>query len=671
MTPEDKKYILENLGKKSVRELAAKLRLKEKHVQRFLEKKQIKGNKPSAREDASDRPKGKGSILSVLMIALAGVLVYGNSLRGELLWDDINLVQTNPFIKDWSYLPQIFLNSIRSGAGEVTNFYRPVQFLIYGIVYSLGQLNVVGYHSVSVLVHVLVALSVYRLTGLLFQDELLARLAGVLFVIHPVHTEAVAYISGIADPLAALFMLWCFIFYIRGLDRIGGVRTAAMCLVYVLALLSRENSLILPVLIWFYHKAFDKPVAFKRLGALIVTAVAYVLWRWVLLGNFVAEGISHPPFVTRLPGIFVALTGYVRLLIAPLNLHMEYGGLLFNLREWRVFTGIIFLIILMMSAFKGRKQDRLLSFSAGWFLIALIPASNLFPINAYMAEHWLYLPSVGFFWALSYGIHILWKREKMRVAAIGITVCLCSSFSVLTVRQNRYWQDAVTFYTRMLHLAPYSSKLYNNLAMAYHEKGEDEKLVALLQNAVAIEGDNAVAYNNLGNALKNLKRYEESITAYETAVRLNPGYSGAYYNLGLIYADVKGQKDKAVALFTRAVEIEPLFYQGYHKIGLLRFEEGKVPEAIALLKKAMGINPDDAELYRSLGYVYIRSGEAGRAKDMYQKALQLDPRFAEVYNDLCVIYMSEQDYQAARPYCERAQALNFDVSAALEALKGK
>jgi tetratricopeptide (TPR) repeat protein len=634
-----------------------------------LEKRQIKGDKPPGRQDAAGRPKEKGSMLSVLMIVLAGVLVYGNSLRGELLWDDINLVQTNPFIKDWSYLPQIFLSSIRSGAGEVTNFYRPVQFLIYGIGYSFWQLNVAGYHCVSVLVHVLAALSVYRLTGMLFQDGLLARLTGILFVIHPVHTEAVSYISGVADPLAALFMLWCFALYIKGFDQGSFAQTAAMCLVYVLALLSRENSLILPALIWLYHKTFDRPVAFKRLGALVATAVVYIIWRWVLSGNFLAEGVVHPPLMRRLPGMFVALTEYVRLLMAPFNLHMEYGGLLFDFREWRVFAGIVFLIILMVCAFKGRKQNRLLSFSAGWFLIALIPSSNIFPINAYMAEHWLYLPSLGFFWALSCGIRILWRGEKTRAAAVGVTVLLCVFFAALTLRQNRYWRDAVTFYTRMLKLVPYSSRLYNNLAMAYHEKGQEEKLVALLRNAVEIDRDNAVAYNNLGNALKNLDRHDESITAYEEAIRLNPGYSGAYYNLGLIYADVKGQKGKAVELFTKAVEIEPLFYQGYHKIGLLRFEEGKVPEAVALLKKAQGINPDDAELYRSLGYIYIHSGEAGRAKEMYQKALKLNPRFAQVYNDLCVIYISGQDYQTARPYCEGAKALNYDVSSALEILK--
>ncbi len=671
MTPEDKKYILENTGKKSVKELAAELHLKEKHIQRLLEKKQLKRNKPLGRQDTADPSKAKGSLLSVLMIVLAGVVVYGNSLRGELLWDDINLVQTNPFIKDWSYLPQVFLSSIRSGAGEVTNFYRPVQFLIYGIGYSFWQLNVVGYHCASVFVHVLAALSVYRLTRLLFHDDLLARLTGIFFVIHPVHTEAVSYISGIADPLAALFMLWCFALYIKGFGQGGWVQTAAMCLVYILALLSRENSLVLPVLIWLYHRTFDRPLAFQRFGAVAATAVGYILWRWVLLGNFLAEGVIHPPFMRRLPGMFVALTEYVRLLVAPFNLHMEYGGLLFDWREWRVSAGIVFLILLMVCAFKGRKQDRLWSFSAGWFLIALIPVSNLFPINAYMAEHWLYLPSIGFFLALSYGICILWRKEKTRAVALGLTICLCVFFSVLTLWQNRYWRDAITFYTRMLKLVPYSSKLYNNLAMAYHEKGQDEKLVALLQNAVTIEGDNAVAYNNLGNALKNLKRYDESITAYEEAVRLNPGYSGAYYNLGLIYADVKGQKGKAVELFTKAVEIEPLFYQGYHKIGLLRFEEGKTQEAVALLEKAQGINPDDAELYRSLGYIYIRSGEAGRAKDMYHKALQLNPQFAEVYNDLCVIYVSEQDYQAARPYCERAKALNYDVSSALEILKEK
>lgn len=666
---EEKKYILENAGRKSAAEIAAHLHLKERKVRKFLEKEQVVGKRVSSAPPPEVFPGRKSIWSSILWIVLAGLLVYSNSFQGAFLWDDLTLVKNNPLIKDGSYWPRILTSPITTGSGEATNFYRPVQFLIYLAGYSLWQLNVVGYHLVSVVTHILAAVTLYGVILVLFRDNLLARLTALLFVVHPVHTEAVAYISGLADPLAALFMLGCLMCYLLNLEKKNILLTVLMFLSYAPALLSRENALILPLVVGLYHAVFRKKIPKPAFFSLAGMAVVYAAGRAMAFGGFGAQETVYPALGERLPGMFVAVAEYLRILIFPWPLHMEYGGILFPWSEGRAAAGILLFTALFLCAVYFRRRSSLIFFAILWFFTAWLPHSNIVPINAYMAEHWLYLPSVGFFLIAAHFLARGIRNRRSRIPVLIVTAAVTLYYGVLTLYQNRFWQDPVRFYERMLRLIPYSSKLYNNLAMAYHEAGRDKELVDLLRQAVMIDEKNAVAYNNLGNAYKNIRQDDEAVKAYQKAIDLNPRYAGAYYNLGLMYADVKKQKEEALRLLHRAVGIDPLMYQAYHKIGLIQFDEGAAQEALDSLEKALKINPDDAELYRSLGYIYAKTGDGGKAKMMYLKAIELNPQFAQVYHDLCVLCVSLGDYAAALRYCDEAHRLHYDVSAALELLR--
>ena len=153
------------------------------------------------------------SLLPLILITVLGFAVYGNAINGAFLWDDQLLIKDNQYIRDYSYLGQIFSSDTEAGAGEQSGFWRPIQIFTYTIEYSLWQLNASGYHLTNIILHILVALSVFWLVNILFDNQRLALFTGLLFVAHPIHTGAVAYISGRADSLAALFMLLCFVFY--------------------------------------------------------------------------------------------------------------------------------------------------------------------------------------------------------------------------------------------------------------------------------------------------------------------------------------------------------------------------------------------------------------------------------------------------------------------------
>jgi len=623
-------------------------------------------------EAIPDSPKNtpKFFILSLALIAAIGFLIYANSLQGQFLWDDESLVQYNPYIKSWSHLPKIFTSRLGSIAKEAGAFYRPVQTLTYLLDYSLWKLNVIGYHAVNIGWHILAALSVYGLVQILFRNGKLSLLTALLFVTHPIHTEAVSYISGRADSLVTFFMLTSFILYLKYDQKRTGLILSAMAGSYLLALLSKEYSLILPVLVGFYHYSFKKPINRKAFSVLLGTMLAYCLWRGLVVGiGTIAEGAA-PTFFQRLPGVFVAMTNYFRILVLPFDLHMEYGGILFPMNEPKAIIGFVLILILMGYVFRKKDQDRFLFFSVGWFFISLLPSSNLFfPINAYMAEHWLYVPSIGFTLIVSRFIINCAENQKLKGMAFIIIGGLLIFYSVLTVRQNSYWGNGISFYKKMLYYAPDSSRLYNNLAKAYHDAGKNDDLIDLLNKAIQKQPDNALAHNNLGNAYKEIGKYKEAVASYNQAITIDPLHAGPYYNLSTVYADAFGRIDEAIQLLNKAIELSPYFSKSYNKLGLIYLEQGQQDRAIALLDKALKLNPDNPETYHSFGYIYLNAGDAQKAKIMYKKAIEVNPNYVEAYHDLAIIYFSENNYRLAIEYCDRSVAMGYVDKTLLEHLK--
>lgn len=245
MKQEDRKYILENIGRKSIKEISLDLGLKERKVRKFVEKEKIEKKRVEPAMPAAQGVIKKSTvILSAIVIIILGFAVYANSLNGQFVWDDIHLVKENKFVKDWSNLEKLFKTDIREGAGRRGNAYRPVQMITYMIDYSVWKLNERGYHLTNTILHILVALSIYWIINIIFRDNLVSLLTAALFVVHPVHTEAVSYISGRADPLSFLFMLLAFIFYIKNLNSRSLIAFICMLLSYVCAILSKESSFI-------------------------------------------------------------------------------------------------------------------------------------------------------------------------------------------------------------------------------------------------------------------------------------------------------------------------------------------------------------------------------------------------------------------------------------------
>ena len=196
-------------------------------------------------------------LLHIILLLLIGLYVYAGSLHNEFLWDDHTYMVTNPNIKDFSLLPRLFTTNMASTYVQDSRYYRPLQMFTYMMDYSLWKLNPQGYHITNILLHLLVSLTLYCFVSLLSGKRSLAFFTSLVFVIHPIHISAVDFIAGRASSLSSLFILLSMIFYIKCVDEKNRTKNYILLIAaYILALLSKEISLILPFLLVLYHFTF-------------------------------------------------------------------------------------------------------------------------------------------------------------------------------------------------------------------------------------------------------------------------------------------------------------------------------------------------------------------------------------------------------------------------------
>ncbi|MBN1872331.1 MAG: tetratricopeptide repeat protein [Candidatus Omnitrophica bacterium] len=617
----------------------------------------------------SDATHNKVILLHILLIALLGSLIYSNSINGQFIRDDHELVENNVYLKSWRYLPRIFTENVGAGAGLRSNSYRPLQILSYMIGYSLYGLDVRGYHISNVLLHIFVGAAVYWLIMLLFNDRTLSFFAAAMYVAHPLHTGAVAYISGRADPMVFLCVLLSFIFYIKH-TRSKGTRLyyGLSLLFFVFALLSKEVALVFALLLLLYHAAFKERINIRLFIPIVIITFLYIAARLTVFSHFVSYSADTTTSAfQRMPGFFVALVNYLVLLVSPVYLKIDYGNVLFGVTHPKVIVGMSMAVLAIFYAFRSRGSNRLVFFSIGWFFITLGPSSNIYFINSYMAEHWLYMPSMGFCLLVSGLFLHIYRNARLRKISVAFFLLMVLMYGHLTVVQNGHWRDPLAFYKKILCFNPDLGSAYNglglayqekglqkdagdmfkraiqkdpgdavgyiNLALIYHDLGRDGEAISLLKRAIVVNPTYAKGYNNLAMIYHGLGRNEEAKAFYESAITLNPNYSKAYYNLANLHYDM-GDKEKSISLYKESIRLDPEYHKSYFNLGLAYQDLGNIEEAETFYKKAIFYRKDYVNAYLNLASLYQENGRNEEALELYQRAIGISPDFEQLYYNL-------------------------------------
>ncbi|MFH2138686.1 MAG: tetratricopeptide repeat protein [Candidatus Omnitrophota bacterium] len=507
----------------------------------------------------------------ILLIVAAVMLVYSNSLGNGFILDDYPHIIENVFITQWNSILHVFTTDLFHFSPQITNFYRPLQVLSYMLDYSFWQYNAFGYHLTNMLLHLFNSILVYMLIWMMSKNKKLSFMTGLLFAVHPIHTQAVTYISGRADPMAAFFMLTGLIAYIRSRDirersKEKTFFNVISIVCFVCALLSKEISLIFPFLLMLYEYCFPQEkketrrfpgyfLFFLFLGGYLYLRLSF-LWFTGPDASTHGEGLS-----LRLLTVPKIIISYIWLLIFPVKLHIDrYVPWVESFLCVEVIIPGLILCVIGAAVAALRQYSKLLFFFTLWFFLLLFPTLNIIPVNAAQAEHWLYLPSVGFFVIIAFFIDksIKSKRYVFRGGAVLLLTAFLLSLSIATIRRNSDWSNEIEFYKKTIEYSGQWNidRTNCNLALAYYRDGQYDKAMEQAKETLKINPDYPEALCLIGVLYGTNKEYDKSIEALKKAIEVLPGYVKAYNNLGITYAK-KGELVQAIEVWKKIIEYDP------------------------------------------------------------------------------------------------------------------
>lgn len=473
------------------------------------------------------------SKLYILIIILATVLAYANTLHNQFIWDDEDWILKNETVKDWRSWPELFTQNSIQGARKGSNFYRPLQAITHGIDYLVWQYRLPGHHLTNILFHVMAAIVLFLLLGNIFSKNI-AFFSALFFAIHPVQTEAVTYISGRADPMAGLFILLTVLLFEKNLF--------LSCLAFALGILSKESALIAPILIIVYIFFRDKKIEYKKLLPFAIIVSIYAVLRMTVL-NFAhtipenaPKAFFYVPFYVRLSTFLKTLPVYFKMLLWPFGLRMERDiSLSYSVFELQSLLGLLIFGAAFIHGLRSRKKYKFLLFSSLWFSIVMLPNSNIFPINALIYEHWLYLPSVGFFVVVAWLIQRLFEKKGFKIISIALVACLAIFYIWRTAERNKEWHDPISFYESTIRYKPDSARLHNNLAMAYIDAGREDDAIREYKMSIEIGDYYPQPHYNLSNIYLNRGDYSQAIKELKRSMEIDNDFLYSHESLAVIY----------------------------------------------------------------------------------------------------------------------------------------
>jgi tetratricopeptide (TPR) repeat protein len=590
--------------------------------------------------------------LLLLLLVVVTFAAYSPALRNEIVWDDTALILRDPFIRSWRLIPEGFQHFLFTDA-TASDFYLPIQRLAYTLQYTAYGVRPFGYHCASIACHAAAALALFCLATELLRyfavDERRTRWAALgaalVWAIHPVHNGAVAYISGLADPLAAAFGFTGLALAVASSRVAGGRRwlfTVVGAAALLLSALSKEAGLIFLAL-WLAFVLLRKDWAHAKrpvVGCLFVVAI-YLSLR-LPAEHIPPQNIHSPaPLLVRPILVARAFAEYTYLIFAPVNLHMErdvethptgFNNESLTNASWREFetlAGIVLIATFIYWLLRERKRDPAVFACLVLALIAYLPISGAIPLNASIAEHWLYLPSAFLFVALALCLLRFAAREERRPAWIrpAIYSLLAIWMLFLGVRcfvRTFDWRDQRTFFESAVRDGGNTPRMLINLAGVEMNEGRLDDAKAHLQQALKMEPAQPLAVINLAAVAVKQSDFQAAHQLLARAKEMPLVEAQAYELLAVLAQKENGTVDLLrLRLASRTGPPNWLIEKRYIK---LLDESGLTDGAIAELQQCLQTQWYRAESWQLLAQLLRKAGRTAEADSALSQAHRYDVR---------------------------------------------
>ena len=599
---------------------------------------------------------------ALFLIIASTVLVYANSLNGAFVFDDTKQIAGNPELHTWSNIFHAFTSDVWSfqrgtlTAGISLPYYRPLFTAYLTLNYQIFGLWEPGWHLMNLLVHATVTVFIYFLLKRLSGDQLIAMLAALIFGLHPAHVESVSWISGIPDPLAALFYVPSMIWYVRYREEGGRKWLAASVVTFGLSALCKEAALALPLVLGVWelaHLKTKKGLALRlkeivlQLVPFAVVAVGYLAIRFSVLGLI---SWKHP-FMAQVPDATIWMTvpyvfvNYLKHLIAPFYLSLIYSpAFITSASDTRFLLSVGVLLGLGYIFWIYRKRlNAEVSVALALIIAPLLPVLNLrvFHYEYVIQDRYLYLPSIGFCYLVAICITRLASRRSFLAVAISAVVIL--AFGASTVLQNRIWHSSVALWQRAVYYSPNSRSTHYNLGLAYLGLKQYDSAMTELLEARRLDPEEAAVYNNLALAQAGLGNVDGAIANLKAALALDPRSLEAHNNLGAFLYD-KGDYTGSRQEFSLVLERDPFSSSAHFNLARTAAAMGNHATAISEYEALLAKEPNDVAARYQLGLSYAATNHKEEALTELGRALELDRdanRATEMHKKLEQIQQSQ------------------------------
>lgn len=588
--------------------------------------------------------------LIAVFLAVIAMGVYANSVPNGFALDDDYIIGGSNTVHVLTNLPSTLISQYWAFGARSDALYRPLTIASYVIGWNVWHGNPHGFHVVNILLHGLVTVFVFLLLLRLGAPLVAAFGGGLLFAVHPVHTEAVANVVGRAELLAALFFLGATLEYLD--SRLPSWRRALVVgVAFLLALGSKEIAATLPGVLlmlefarpdrkgmpWRDRLRREWPVALS----VFVAFVGFVVLRHHVLGVFL--GSDTAPYLAVLPTWQRVLTAvrlfpeYVRLAVFPRDLIAEYGpAVIMPARGLSLMVGVgAFLAVMaVIVVIVSWKRQRLFSIGVLWFALAIVPVSNLLvAVGVMMAERTLYLPSVG--WSIIVaGVVVEVARQatpvrKRAFATVGLLAALAAGW--WTWQRNPVWKSTDTLLTDLARHHPESFRAEWYVAMRFRAIGDADKSLEYYRRAVTWVGPHYPLLFSYATALAKFHHYDQAIPLVQRLIHRAPQWADAQALLGGIYA-MRNQWQKAHDAMEAAIKVIPEDARLYSLLAVADAHLGQWRPALKARLTNLRYAGDTADSgdWIQLAFIRGRLGDIRNAHEALKRARELATDSASV-----------------------------------------
>ncbi|MDB6122379.1 MAG: repeat-containing protein YrrB [Pedosphaera sp.] len=586
--------------------------------------------------------------LGAFAIFLLTVLAYLPVFHAGFIWDDNLMLTNNPVVQSPHGLFFIWFSTVLPDYFPLTSTSLWMEWFLWGK-------NPVGYHVINLLLHAGSAMFLWRVLSRLRIPG--AWVVAMLFAVHPVNVESVAWIAERKNVLCMFFYVLTFLFYLRHESELNLKSHAwkwygLSLLCFLLALLSKTAVVMLPFVLllgaWWQRGRITRRDIARTIPFFIISLVLGLVTIWFQANRAIgADTIRSDTFLVRTVEAGWAIWFYLSKALLPLNLTFVYPTWSIDVKDFSSWMPGISLI-----AFAGlfwwfrRTWGRPFLFALAYFVIMLFPILGF--VNVYfqryslVADHWQYFSIIAPI-ALAVGLAVAGLNLALRKIAMpdlgikasaGVSVgSLVLVMSVLSWNQAGNYADAETIWRDTLQKNPSCWLAHNNWGLDLAKEGRVQEAIAHYEAALRIKPDQIEARVNLGSALLDSGRLDDAMTHFQEAIKINPQSAVAYYNIGNTL-DRQGKPQDAMAYYRKALQFNPSYADAYNNLACLLIVAGKSEEAMTNFQAALTFEPDKIEACNNLGSLLLDKGKTDEAVNYLTRALKLKPDYADAHHNL-------------------------------------